>query len=182
MNDRYDAIIIGTGQAGPPLARRLSSVGMSVAIVERHLFGGTCVNTGCIPTKAMAASAYIAQAARRGRDFGVTIDGDIRVDMKSVKTRKDGIAERSRTGVERMLRGLPKCQVYTGHARFRSAREVGVGEQLLSADRIFINVGGRASVPLMPGLDQVPFLTNSSMMTLDTVTPHLVVLGGGDTG
>jgi pyruvate/2-oxoglutarate dehydrogenase complex dihydrolipoamide dehydrogenase (E3) component len=182
MNYRYDAIIIGTGQAGPSLARRLSRAGMSVAIVERHLFGGTCVNTGCIPTKAMVASAYIAHAARRGREFGVAIDGDIRVDMKSVKARKDGIAERSRTGVERMLRGLPKCQVYTGHARFTSAREIGVGDQRLSADRIFINVGGRASVPLMPGLDQVPFLTNSSMMNLDTVPRHLVVVGGSYIG
>jgi len=182
MNYGYDAIIIGTGQAGPPLAKRLSGAGMSVAIVERHLFGGTCVNTGCIPTKAMVASAYIAHAARRGRDFGVTIDGDIRVDMKSVKARKDRIAERSQTGVERMLRGLPKCQVHTGHARFTSARDIGVGEQLLSADRIFINVGGRASVPLMPGLDQVPFLTNSSMMSLDTVPRHLVVVGGSYVG
>ncbi|PYR49249.1 MAG: FAD-containing oxidoreductase [Acidobacteria bacterium] len=182
MSHSHDAIIIGTGQAGPPLARRLSSAGMSVAIVERHLFGGTCVNTGCIPTKAMVASAYIAHASRRARDFGVTIDGDVRVDMKNVKVRKDRIAERSRAGVERMLRGLPRCEVNTGHARFRSAREVAVGEHNLSADRIFINVGGRPCLPPMPGLDQVPFLTNSSMMNLDTVPRHLLVVGGGYIG
>ena len=116
---KYDAIIIGTGQAGPTLAKRLSNAGMSVAVIERHLFGGTCVNTGCIPTKAMVASAYAAHLARRARDFGVVIDGDVRVDMKSVKARKDAISERSRSGVEKMLRGLPNCDVYTGHARLR---------------------------------------------------------------
>jgi pyruvate/2-oxoglutarate dehydrogenase complex dihydrolipoamide dehydrogenase (E3) component len=182
MSHRYDAIIIGTGQAGPPLARRLSTAGMSVAIVERHLFGGTCVNTGCIPTKAMVASAYIAQAARRAREFGVTIDGDVHVDMKSVKARKDAIAERSRAGVETMLRGLAHCEVYTGHARFRSARDVAVGEQILNADRIFINVGGRPSMPPMPGLDRMAFLTSSSMMHVDTVPRHLLVVGGSYIG
>jgi pyruvate/2-oxoglutarate dehydrogenase complex dihydrolipoamide dehydrogenase (E3) component len=178
MSKKYDAIIIGTGQAGPPLAKRLSSAGMSVAVIERHLFGGTCVNTGCIPTKAMVASAYAAHMARRARDFGVTIDGDVRVDMKSVKARKDAIAERSRSGVEKMLRGLTGCDVYTGHARFRAAREVTVGDQVLLGERVFINVGGRAAVPPMPGLDQVPFLTNSSMMQIDTAPSHLVIVGG----
>jgi pyruvate/2-oxoglutarate dehydrogenase complex dihydrolipoamide dehydrogenase (E3) component len=182
MNHRYDAIIIGTGQAGPPLAKRLSDAGLSVAIVERHLFGGTCVNTGCIPTKAMVASAYAAYAARRARDYGVTIEGDVRVDMKSVMARKDGIAQASRSGVEKTLRGLPHCAVYEGHARFRSAREVTVGGDLLRADRIFINVGGRASVPEMPGLDRVSFLTNSSMMNLDTAPRHLIIVGGSYIG
>jgi pyruvate/2-oxoglutarate dehydrogenase complex dihydrolipoamide dehydrogenase (E3) component len=182
MSKNYDAIIIGTGQAGPTLAKRLSGAGMSVAVIERHLFGGTCVNTGCIPTKAMVASAYAAHIARRGRDYGVIIDGDIRVDMKSVKARKDAISEGSRTGVEKMLRGLERCDVYTGHARFRAAHEVAVGDQILTADRIFINVGGRASVPSMPGLDQVSFLTNSSMMELDTAPPHLVIVGGSYVG
>ena len=182
MNQRYDAIIIGTGQAGPPLARRLSGAGMSVAIVERHLFGGTCVNTGCIPTKAMVASAYAAHIVRRAADFGVDSGGEVGIDMKGIQARKDAISERSRVGVEKMLRGLPHCAVYTGHARLRTAREVVVADQVLSADRIFINVGGRAAVPPMPGLDQVPFLTNSSMMNLDTVPPHLVIVGGSYVG
>src|SRR5437870_5828533 len=166
MTIAYDAIVIGTGQSGPFLARRLSAAGKRVAIVERHLFGGTCVNTGCIPTKAMVASAYAARMARRAADFGVAIDGDVRVDMPRVKARKDAISERSRLGVEAMLKKLPNCVVYHGHARFVSAREVRVGGDVLSADRVFINVGGRALVPSMPGLDSVPYLTNSSMMDL----------------
>jgi pyruvate/2-oxoglutarate dehydrogenase complex dihydrolipoamide dehydrogenase (E3) component len=182
MPKNYDAIVIGTGQAGPPLAKRLSDAGMSVAIVERHLFGGTCVNTGCIPTKAMVASAYAAHLARRGRDFGVTIDSDVLVDMKTVKARKDGISEQSRVGVEKMLRGLPRCDVYVGHARLKAARQIVVGDQILAADRIFINVGGRAVVPSMQGLDKVPFLTNSSMMHVDTLPPHLVIVGGSYVG
>jgi len=182
MTHTYDAIIIGTGQAGPSLARRLSNVGMSVAVIERHLFGGTCVNTGCTPTKAMVASAYAAHVARRAHDFGVAVDGKVYVDMQRVKARKDVIAERSRVGLEKSLRGLPRCDVYTGHARFRTAREVEVNGQILVAERAFINVGGRASVPSMPGIDEVPFLTNSSMMNLDTVPPHLLVIGGSYVG
>jgi pyruvate/2-oxoglutarate dehydrogenase complex dihydrolipoamide dehydrogenase (E3) component len=182
MAQNYDAIIIGAGQAGPPLAKRLSDRGQSVAIVERHLFGGTCVNTGCIPTKAMVASAYAAQVARRGLDYGVIISGDVRADMPIIKARKDLISEQSRTGIEKMLRNLPRAAVYTGHARFQNAREISVGNETIRADRIFINVGGRAVVPSMPGLDQVPFLTNSSMMDLDIVPPHLVIVGGSYVG
>src|SRR5262245_37246179 len=175
-------MIIGTGQAGTPLAKRLSDAGMSVAVVERHLFGGTCVNTGCIPTKAMVASAYAAHLARRALEYGVASDNHIRVDMKRVKARKDLISERSRVGIEKMLRSLPRCDVFTGHARFRAAHEVVVGDHVMTADRIFINVGGRASVPSLPGLDQVPFLTNSSMMKLDMVPPHFIIVGGSYVG
>jgi len=182
MNTHYDAIIIGTGQAGPPLARRLSTAGMSVAVIERHLFGGTCVNTGCIPTKAMVASAYAAHMACRARDFGVIVDGQPAVDMRRVKARKDAIAERSRTGVEKMLRSLPRCDVYVGHARLQSGRDVAIDDRILNGDRIFLNVGGRAAVPPMPGLDTVPYLTNSSMMDLDVVPRHLVIVGGGSIG
>jgi pyruvate/2-oxoglutarate dehydrogenase complex dihydrolipoamide dehydrogenase (E3) component len=182
MSTRHDAIIIGTGQAGPPLARRLSAAGMSVAVIERHLFGGTCVNTGCIPTKAMVASACAAHVARRAADFGVAIDGRVSVDMKAVKARKDRISARSRSSVEKMLRGLTNCTVYNGHARFRSAQEVAVGDAVLSATRIFINVGGRAFVPPMPGLDRVPYLTNSSIMHLHVVPPHLLIVGGSYVG
>src|SRR5579862_3509218 len=140
----YDAIIIGTGQAGPPLAAKLASSGQKVAIIERHLFGGTCVNTGCIPTKTMVASAYAAHMVRRAADFGVIIEGQVNADMKEVKSRKDDISGKSRTGVESWLRHLENCTVYQGHARFESAKVVSIGETTLTAPNIFINVGGRA--------------------------------------
>jgi pyruvate/2-oxoglutarate dehydrogenase complex dihydrolipoamide dehydrogenase (E3) component len=182
MTTSYDAIVIGTGQAGPSLARRLAKAGMKVAIVERALFGGTCVNTGCIPTKAMVASAYAAHMARRGADFGVSLEAPPSIDMKRVKARKDAISGNSRRGVEAGLRKDPKVTVVQGHARFESPREVSVGSERLAADRIFINVGGRAVVPPMPGLDQVPFLTNSSMMGVDFLPRHLIVVGGSYVG
>src|SRR5260370_8998302 len=181
MTASYDAIVIGTGQAGPSLARRLVSAGMTVAIIERKLFGGTCVNTGCIPTKTLVASAYAAQMARGASGCGVNA-GAVSVDMKRVKARKDNISGRSRTGVEKWLKGMQNCAVFEGHARFLSAHEVAVGEDLLTADRIFINVGGRAIVPDMPGLDQVNFLTNSSMLEVDFLPPHLVIVGGSYIG
>src|SRR5690349_19846043 len=144
---RFDAIIIGTGQAGPPLAERFVAAGMTVAIIERHKFGGTCVNTGCIPTKTLVASAYAAHVARRGAEYGFNVNGDVRVDMKRVKARKDEISGRSNKGVEEQLRGLKNCTVIEGHARFQSSRTVVVNDDVLGADKIFINVGGRASIP-----------------------------------
>jgi pyruvate/2-oxoglutarate dehydrogenase complex dihydrolipoamide dehydrogenase (E3) component len=182
MTQRFDAIIIGTGQAGPPLAARLSAAGMKVAIIERGRFGGTCVNTGCIPTKAMVASAYVAHMARRAADYGVAIDGPVRVDMQRVKARKDDIAGRSNRNVEQWVRGLEHGTVFQGHARFESPKTVRVGGELLEAERIFINVGGRALVPPMPGLDQVPYLTNSTMMDVDFLPEHLIVIGGSYVG
>jgi pyruvate/2-oxoglutarate dehydrogenase complex dihydrolipoamide dehydrogenase (E3) component len=177
----YDAIVIGTGQAGPALARRLAASGMQVAIIERGRFGGTCVNTGCTPTKALVASAYAAHVARRGGDFGFSA-GEIKVDMQKVKARKDRIVGQSNSGVERSLKSLDNCRVYEGHARFLSAREVAVGSEVLRADRIFINVGGRATVPAIPGLEQVNYLNNSSMMDIDFLPRHLVVVGGSYIG
>ena len=182
MTQRYDAIVIGAGQAGPPLARRLSAAGMSVAVVERGAFGGTCVNTGCIPTKTLIASAYTAHIARRAADFGVVVNGSVCVDMARVKARKDAISGQSRSGVEQSLRTLDKCVVYQGHARFCGPRQVEVGRAVLTAERIFINVGARASVPKLPGLDQVAYLTNSSMMALDFLPRHLVIVGGSYVG
>ena len=182
MNRHFDAIVIGTGQAGPSLARRLAGAGMQVAIVERKLFGGTCVNTGCIPTKTMVASARAAYVARRGAEFGVTISGDIGVDMRRVKARKDEVSGASRTGLEKSLKELKNATVFEGHARFESAREVSVGDERLSAERIFINVGGRASVHGMAGIDEVNYLNNSSMMAVDFLPPRLVVVGGGYIG
>lgn len=177
----YDAIIIGTGQAGPALARRLAGAGMKVAIVERGRFGGTCVNTGCTPTKTLVASAYAAHVARRGADYGFSA-GEIKVDMKRVKARKDEIAGASTRGVERSLRNLENCTVHTGHARLRSPREVEVGNEVLQSEKIFLNVGGRATTSGIAGLDQVPFLTNSSMMDVDFVPRHLLVVGGSYIG
>lgn len=182
MTNNFDAIIIGTGQAGPFLAQRLAATGMKVAIVERKLFGGTCVNTGCIPTKTMVASAYAAHMAHRAADFGVAIDGKVSVDMRRVKARKDAISGQSRIGVETWLKQMKNCTVYEGHARFESPREVSVGADRITADRIFINVGGRAVVPRMPGLEQVEYLTNSSMMEIDFLPRHLIIVGGSYVG
>src|SRR5215470_13714506 len=174
---KFDAIIIGTGQAGPSLASRFSDAGKTVAIIERHKFGGTCVNTGCIPTKTLVASAYAAHVARRGAEYGFDVTGDVRVDMKRVKARKDEVSGRSNRGVEEWLRGLKNCTVIDGHARFQSSRTVVVNDEDLQGDKVFINVGGRASVPEMPGIHNVPFLNNSSMMDVDFLPEHLVIVG-----
>lgn len=179
---RFDAIIIGTGQAGPSLAARFSAAGKTVAIIERHKFGGTCVNTGCIPTKTMVASAYAAHLARRGAEYGFATSADVRVDMRRVKARKDAVSGRSNKGVEDWLRGLKDCTVVEGHARFQSPRTVVVNEDVLEAGNIYINVGGRAALPQMPGIHDVPFLTNSSMMEVDFLPEHLVVVGGSYVG
>ncbi|HEV8415673.1 MAG TPA: FAD-containing oxidoreductase [Bryobacteraceae bacterium] len=182
MSVHYQAIVIGTGQAGPPLAKRLTAAGMTVAIIERGLFGGTCVNTGCIPTKAMVASAHAARLASRAAEYGVVMSPPVTVDMKQVKARKDAISGQSNKSVESGLRNLANCTVYQGHARFESANEVSVGDLRLTAGKIFINVGARAVIPSISGLDQVPYLTNSSMMHLDSLPRHLIIVGGSYIG
>ena len=182
MNNTYDAIVIGTGQSGPSLAARMAAAGKRVAIIERGRFGGTCVNTGCIPTKTLVASAYAAQLARRAGEFGVELASPVRVDMKRVKARKDEISGKSRDGVESWLRGTPNCTVFQGHARFESSHDVRVGEELLGAEQIFINVGGRAAVPPMPGVTRTPYLTNSSLLDFSSLPRHLVIVGGGYVG
>ena len=182
MTEQFDAIIIGAGQAGPSLAGRLTASGMKVAVIERKLFGGTCVNTGCMPTKTLIASAYTAHLARRAADFGVTIGGPVAVDLKAAKARKDAISTRARTGIETWLKSMDRCTVYEGHARFESPYEIGVGDAHLAAERIFINIGGRAVVPDMPGIDRIGCLTNSSILELDVVPRHLVVIGGSYVG
>jgi pyruvate/2-oxoglutarate dehydrogenase complex dihydrolipoamide dehydrogenase (E3) component len=179
---RVDAIIIGAGQAGPPLAGRLTAAGMTVVLVERHLFGGTCVNTGCMPTKTLVASAYAAHLARRGADFGVITNGDVRVDMPRVKARADAVTLKARSGIESSLKSMTGCTVVQGHARFEAADRVRVGDNVFGAPRIFLNVGGRATVPDMPGVHDVPFLTNTSILMLDRVPEHLVVVGGSYIG
>ncbi len=182
MKKSFDAIVIGSGQSGPFLAVRMAAAGQQVAIIERHLFGGTCVNTGCIPTKTLVASAYNAHMVRRAVDFGVQVAGAVRVDLKRVKARKDEITGKSRSGFESWLKYTPNCTVYHGHARFESPKEVGVGEELLTAPQIFINVGGRAAIPSMPGVESTPHLTNSTLLDLDVLPRHLIVVGGGYVG
>ncbi len=178
----FDAIIVGGGQAGPSLASRLTAAGMTVAIVERKFFGGTCVNTGCTPTKAMVASAYAAHLARRAGEYGVTVNGPVGVDLRAVMARKDAILMKSRTGLEKMVHEMERCTVFEGHARFESAREMRVGEELLRAKKIFLNVGGRAVIPEMPGVHDVPVLTNVSLLDLEDLPKHLVVVGGSYIG
>jgi pyruvate/2-oxoglutarate dehydrogenase complex dihydrolipoamide dehydrogenase (E3) component len=182
MPTSFDAIIIGAGQAGPSLAGRLTQSGRKVAMIERKLFGGTCVNTGCIPTKTLVASAYVAQKARIAANYGVVVGGAVSVDMKAVKARKDEVSGKSRTGVEGWLRGMQNCTVYHDHAHFESAHEIRVGDELLTAEQIFLNVGGRAIVPDMPGVDTVPYLTNVGILELDTLPRHLVIVGGSYVG
>jgi pyruvate/2-oxoglutarate dehydrogenase complex dihydrolipoamide dehydrogenase (E3) component len=181
MTRRFDAIVIGAGQAGPSLASRLTNAGLSVAVIERKLFGGTCVNTGCMPTKTLVASAYAAHLARRGADFGVMIDA-VRIDMPRVKARAQTVTMNARNGVEGWLRGMKNCTVIQGHARFESADTIRVGDELLTAPKIFINVGGRAVVPDMPGINDISYLTNTSILQLDRVPKHLVVIGGSYIG
>lgn len=176
----FDAIIIGTGQAGPPLAARLAAEGKKTAIIERKLFGGTCVNNGCTPTKTLVASARTAHMARRASEYGVTIGGNVTVDMKAVKTRKDKIVNQSTTGVEKWLKGIKNLTVFEGHARFESANTISVGEELLKADQIFINAGGRAFVP--EGFRDMKYFTNSNIMDVDFVPEHLIIVGGSYIG
>ncbi|MGY4315092.1 FAD-containing oxidoreductase [Bradyrhizobium sp. JR3.5] len=178
----FDAIVIGSGQAGPSLTGRLTAAGMKVALIERGKFGGTCPNTGCMPTKTLVASAYAAQLARRGSEYGVILEHPVRINMKRVKDRAATVIANASHGVEAWLRNMKGCTVFQGTARFETPTEVRVGAEVLSAPRIFINVGGRASVPELPGLSEIRFLTNSSIIGLERVPEHLVVVGGSYIG
>jgi pyruvate/2-oxoglutarate dehydrogenase complex dihydrolipoamide dehydrogenase (E3) component len=177
MTRTFDAIVIGAGQAGPPLAGRLTDAGKTVAVIERKLVGGTCVNYGCIPTKTLVASAHAAHVARRGAEFGIGT-GDVTVDMAKVKARKDKIMLDDRHGVESWIEGMPGATLIRGHARFEDPHTVKVGDELLRAEKIFLNVGGRAIVPDIPGLADVDYLTNVGILDLATLPEHLVVIGG----
>ncbi len=181
MPTRYDAIVIGTGQAGPPLAARLAAEGRRTAVIERLRFGGTCVNNGCIPTKTLVASARAIHVARRGAEFGFSA-GAVRTDMTRVKARKDAIVRQSREGIEKWLKGTNGIRVYEGHGRFEGPHTVRVDHDVLEAEQIFVNVGARAFVPDMPGVHDVPYLTNSNIMDVDTVPEHLIIVGGSYIG
>lgn len=182
MATKFDVIVIGTGQSGPALAERLSNAGMKVAVIERNLFGGTCVNTGCIPTKTLVASARAAHVARTASDLGVMIDGSVDVDMKKVKARKDEVSGSSNKGVEDWVRGMENVTVYQGHARFQSPNTVRVNDEILESDKIFINVGGRAFVPPAGNEEGINYLTNSTMMDIDFLPEHLIIIGGSYIG
>ncbi|RZM37047.1 MAG: mercuric reductase, partial [Sphingomonas sp.] len=181
MMRRFDAIIVGAGQAGPPLAGRLTAAGMTVALIERKLVGGTCVNTGCMPTKTLVASAYAAHLARRAADFGIAT-GDVTIDMPAVAARARKVVMDARSGNERWLEGMAGLTFLRGHARFTGARTIAVDGEEMTAPRIFLNVGGRASVPDMPGVDDVPHLDNTDMVALEQIPAHLVVVGGSYVG
>jgi len=177
----YDAIIIGTGQAGPPLAARLADTGMRVAVIERGQFGGTCINNGCTPTKTLIASAYAAHLAHRAGEYGIET-GAVSLDMGRIKARKDALVERGRTSLEKWLTTHRNTTVYRGQARFTGPRTVAVGAETLAAERVFINVGGRPLVPDLPGVREVPYLTSESMMDVDFVPEQLLVVGGSYVG
>ncbi len=182
MTQNFDAIVIGAGQAGPSLAARLTASGMKVAVIERDKFGGTCVNTGCMPTKALVASAYAAHLARRAGDYGVTIAGQIGVDMARVTERVQGVASTARGNVEKWVAGMERCTLFRDHARFEAPERLRVGDETISAPRIFLNVGGRASVPEMPGVHDIAYLTNTSILQLTEVPSHLIVVGASYIG
>jgi pyruvate/2-oxoglutarate dehydrogenase complex dihydrolipoamide dehydrogenase (E3) component len=177
----YDAVVIGAGQAGGPLSTALARAGQRTALIEREHIGGTCINDGCTPTKTMVASARVAYLARRGADYGVRT-GPIEIDMVRVRQRKREIVESFRSGSERRIVSTPGVDVLRDEARFVGPKTLQVGNDQLTAERIFINTGARPSQPQIPGLDSVPTLNSTSIMELDRVPEHLLVLGGGYVG
>ncbi len=182
MSDTYDAVVIGTGQAGPPLAARAAEEGWRVAIVERHLLGGTCVNAGCVPTKALVASARAIQMARRGAEFGFDVgDGPV-VDMGRVKARMKAISQKSNEGVGKWIDSIDEVDLVRGHATLDGPNRVIVGDRVLETERIFLNVGARPRIPDMPGIGDVHILTSTSVMELDKVPDHLIIIGGSYIG
>ncbi len=179
--NKFDAIVIGAGQAGPPLAGKLTESGLKTAIIERQDFGGTCVNVGCIPTKTLVGSARVAQFARRSAEFGVNT-GPVEIDMQQVKARMNKVRGDSNRGVTAWLEGMDNLEVVRGHARFVGPKQIDVNGRILEADKIFIDVGARARVPDIPGIRDVPYLTNSTILELDDVPEHLVIIGGSYIG
>lgn len=182
MNTTYDALIVGTGQAGPSLAGRLNDAGQRVAVIERDKIGGSCVNVGCTPTKALVASARAAHVARRAADFGVVLESPVRIDMARVHARMSEISGQSSRGLTSWMEGMQNVELVRGHARFVDPRAVEVDGRVLEAERVFLNVGARPVVPQVPGLSDVPYLTSNGLLRLDTLPEHLVILGGSYVG
>jgi pyruvate/2-oxoglutarate dehydrogenase complex dihydrolipoamide dehydrogenase (E3) component len=183
VSDQYHAIVIGSGQGANPLCKALADAGLRTVLIERKHVGGTCINEGCTPTKTMVASARVAYLARRGPDYGVHT-GTNRIDMERVRQRKRDIVNSFRTGTERRLEKAANLELISGEASFTGAKSVLVrlkdgGQRTLTGEKIFINAGARPSVPALDGLQDVPFLDSTSIMELDTVPEHLIVLGGG---
>ena len=181
MSTHYDAIVVGSGQAGGPLSTALVKAGRKTALIEREHIGGCCINEGCTPTKTMVASARVAYLTRRGLDYGVKIDGEIAVDMLRVRQRKREIVERFRSGSEHQIKE-GGVDILWGEAHFVGPKTLQLNADELTAHWIFLNTGARPSVPPVPGLDSVPFLNSTTIMELDEVPRHLVVLGGGYVG
>lgn len=182
MARKFDAAVIGAGQAGPSLVNRLTQAGKSVAMIECDRFGGTCVNTGCMPTKTMVASAYAAHLVARAADYGVIIEGTVTTDMARVKARKDKVANTASMNVETWLEGMPNCTIYRGSARLTSPQSLVVNDEEIAADTIFLDVGARAVVPKIPGIETIDYLTNKTMMDLAVLPKHLIILGGSYIG
>jgi pyruvate/2-oxoglutarate dehydrogenase complex dihydrolipoamide dehydrogenase (E3) component len=182
MDDAFDAIVIGAGQAGPSLAVECAQRGMRTVLIEREHLGGTCVNNGCIPTKTLVASARAAQVARRATEWGVKLHGDVQVDMAAVKARMDGVVAQSRQGLERWVGDTKGLTLLRGHARFVAANAIEVDGRRLNASKIFINVGAEAARPSIEGLDRVPVLNNRSILELDRLPEHLAIIGGSYIG
>ncbi|NJM29313.1 MAG: FAD-containing oxidoreductase [Rhizobiales bacterium] len=182
MPEKFDVIVIGAGQSGPSLVERCAQEGLRVAMIERKFFGGTCVNTGCVPTKTYVASAYVAHMARRAAEYGVDTGGPVIVDMKRVKARKDQIIEKSRSGVRRWMETMKNVTVFHDHARFVGANKVTVAGKRLEAGKIIVNTGGRATIPDMPGLDGVSYFTNSTLLDSEILPDHLLIVGGSYIG
>ena len=182
MDKHYDAIIIGTGQSGPALAARLDKEGLKTAIIERKRIGGTCVNVGCTPTKALVGSARIAWYARQASEFGVDVGDTVNVDMRRVRDRKDRIVADSNNGVSKWIEGMEHVRLLRGHARFTGEREIEVDGRRVTAERVFINVGGRARVPDWPNIDALPYLTSTTILDIDTLPEHLAIVGGSYIG
>jgi pyruvate/2-oxoglutarate dehydrogenase complex dihydrolipoamide dehydrogenase (E3) component len=181
VSERFDAVVIGAGQAAPALCARLDREGLRTALIERKLLGGTCVNTGCIPTKTLVASARAIHTASRGGEYGFSV-GRVEIDMRAVKARKDAVVKHSSDGLAAWLRGMKNVTLVRGQARFTAPRTVAVGGRELQAPKVFVNVGGRALVPELPGVRDVPYLTNSTMMDVDFVPEHLLIVGGSYIG